>query len=171
MKIQPIQTPRLTLRGFTRDDARFAIGIWNDPEMGKYLPDAAMTQIDPAYLHMVEQLGEDAECCYLIAESKATKARIGTCSFIPQEDGTSYDIAYCVHRDYWNRGYATEMARGMCDFARVQGARRMTVDVNRDNAASNRVVEKLGFTAVGEKTYKKRGTDILYVDITYELLL
>ena len=35
MKIQPIETSRLYLRGFTPADARFALGIWNDPEMGK----------------------------------------------------------------------------------------------------------------------------------------
>ena len=33
MKIESIETERLYLRGFTREDARFAVGIWNDPEM------------------------------------------------------------------------------------------------------------------------------------------
>ena len=42
MKIPTIETPRLYLRGFQKEDARFAAGIWNDAEMGEYLPDEAM---------------------------------------------------------------------------------------------------------------------------------
>lgn len=32
MKIQIIETPRLYLRGFEKNDAGFAISIWNDRE-------------------------------------------------------------------------------------------------------------------------------------------
>ena len=99
MKIPTIETPRLYLRGFQKEDARFAAGIWNDAEMGEYLPDEAMEELDEEYLHQLEQLGEDEECCYLIAEDKQSGERIGTCSFLPK-DGV-YDLAYCVHKQFW----------------------------------------------------------------------
>ena len=41
MKIETIETERLYLRGFEKEDADFAISIWNDPEMGEYLGDHA----------------------------------------------------------------------------------------------------------------------------------
>lgn len=169
MKIRPIETERLFLRGFEKDDALFAIGIWNDAETGKYLPDPAMTEIGEAYLKTVQALGEDAECCYLIAVSKETGERIGTCSFMPSEGGDAFDIAYCVSGAFWNQGYATEMAKGMLDAFRVRGGKRATVRVNRENAASNRIAQKLGFRVVGEKVYKKRGTDRTFTDYLYEL--
>ena len=118
MKIEPIETERLRLRGFTPADAMFAIGIWNSPDTGEYLIDEPMEAIDPAYLKEIEVLGEHPDCCYLIAEDKATGERVGTCSFIP-EDGV-YDIAYCVDKPQWRKGYATEMACGMLR----QGPRR-----------------------------------------------
>ncbi len=149
----------------------FAISIWNDSEMGEYLPDPVMTEIDPEYLKEIEALGEDRECCYLIAESKESGERIGTCSFIPDQDGKIYDIAYCVHKDYWCNGYATEMAMGMIHYAKGQGVQKITVDVNMKNAASNAVMRKLGFSVVGERSYKKRGTDLEFQDYKYELLL
>jgi len=130
MLAEAIETKRLYLRGFQKEDAAFAIGIWNDPEMGEYLPDEAMEEIDAAYLKEIEELAEDEECCYMIAELKDTHARVGTCSFIPGEDGRVYDIAYCVHRKYWRNGYATEMAKGMVDYAKARGADRVTVRVN-----------------------------------------
>lgn len=171
MQIEKIETSRLYLRSFEKEDARFAIGIWNDPEMGEYLPDESMEEINEKYLKLIEGLGDDADCCYLIAERKDRRERIGTCSFIPDKDGRTYDIAYCVHRKYWGNGYATEMAQSMIDYAKRQGAEKITMRVNKENAASNRVAAKLGFEAVGEYSYKKRGTDLQFTDYLYELLL
>ena len=142
MKIPTIETPRLYLRGFQKEDARFAAGIWNDAEMGEYLPDEAMEELDEEYLHQLEQLGEDEECCYLIAEDKQSGERIGTCSFLPK-DGV-YDLAYCVHKQFWGRGYATEMAKGMAEYARSSKAKAVTIWVTEGNNASVRVAQKLG---------------------------
>ncbi|WP_310605376.1 GNAT family N-acetyltransferase [Anaerosporobacter sp.] len=169
MKIQQIETQRLYIRGFTKDDARFAISIWNDPEMGEYLPDPTLEDIDEAYLKQIEELGEHNTCFYLISELRESHERIGTCSFIPSKDGTVYDIAYCVHRMYWNNGYATEMVNGMIEYAKQHGAKKITVNVNKDNVASNTIVKKFGFEVVGEHTYKKSGTDLEFTDYKYEL--
>ena len=59
----------------------------------------------------------------------------------------------------------------MIDYAKKQGAKRITVDVNKENAASNAIVRKLGFTVVGEKSYKKSGTDMAFTDYQYEMKL
>lgn len=171
MKIEIIETPRLYLRGFEKTDVAFAISVWNDPEMGEYLPDPSLEDMDDAYRQSLETLGDDDTCCYLISESKASGQRIGTCSFIPSENGLVYDIAYCVHKTHWRNGYATEMAQGMITYATNQGAKKITVDVNQDNAPSNAVVTKFGFSIVGEKSYTKRGTNLTYKDYQYELVI
>ena len=72
MKIKDIKTDRLVIRAFTKDDAIWAYKIWNDPEMGKYLPDEAMKEIDSQYLKELEKLGEDEESCDLIPVFKDT---------------------------------------------------------------------------------------------------
>lgn len=164
MKIPTIETPRLYLRGFQKEDARFAAGIWNDAEMGEYLPDEAMEELDEEYLHQLEQLGEDEECCYLIAEDKQSGERIGTCSFLPK-DGV-YDLAYCVHKQFWGRGYATEMAKGMAEYARSSKAKAVTIWVTEGNNASVRVAQKLGCVQDGKSSYQKRGTDKTYTDLS-----
>lgn len=171
VKIKPIETPRLTLRGFTKEDAIWAYSIWNDPEMGEYLPDEAKEDIDPEYIKELEVLGEDEECCYLIPVFKNSGLRVGTCSFIPSEDKKIYDIAYCVHKDFWNQGYATEIAQGMIDYARIQGAEKVTIFVGKSNVPSNRVAVKCGGKIASESTYRKRGTDVIMEDYLYEILL
>ena len=171
MKIKPIETSRLVLRGFTKEDALWAYSIWNDPEMGEYLPDEAKEDIDPEYIKSLEVLGENNECCYLIPVLKNSYQRVGTCSFIPSEDKKIYDIAYCVHKDFWCQGYATEIARGMMEYARIQGAEKVTIWVSKENIPSNRVAVKCGGRIVGEKTYKKRGTDVTMEEYLYQVLL
>ncbi len=169
MKIPRIETERLYLRGFTPEDARFALSIWNDPEMGEYLMDEAMETIDEEYLRMVEKLGEDGECCYLIAVDKDAGTRIGTCSFLPE--GDVYDIAYCVHRDFWRQGYATEMVGGMIGWAREQGAKKVTILIFSENPGSNAIARKFGFRIAETRTVKKRGTDREFLEYKYELEL
>lgn len=171
MKIKTIETKRLYLRGFEKEDARFAISIWNDSEMGEYLRDPSLEEIDEAYLKEIEELGSCENCCYMIAESKEAHERIGTCSFIPEKDGKSYDIAYCVHKKYWRNGYASEMVAGMMEHARQQGAEKMTIRITKGNIASNKIAEKFGFHIVGESFYKKRGTELTFEDYLYELTL
>lgn len=171
MNIEKIETNRLYLRPFTKDDALFAISIWNDPEMGEYLGDPALETIDPEYVKEIEALGDDPICCYLIAESKTTGERIGTCSFIPLKDQTVYDIAYCVNKLHWRKGYATEMIQGMIAYAKAHSGKRITVNIDPDNAASNGVVKKLGFKVVHTGSYVKRGENKVCPEYTYELLL
>lgn len=171
MKIQPIETKRLFLRGFEKRDADFAFSIWNDPEMGEYLPDEARVEMTEEDRLEYESLGDDEDCCYLIGERKEDGKRIGTCSFIPLDGGDAIDIAYCVHKAFWRQGYATEMVAGMIDYAKKNNAKKVTVRVNKENTASKAVIAKFDFQVVGEKTYKKRGTDIEYTDYLYELAL
>ena len=171
MKIEEIVTKRLRLRGFTKDDAVWAYSIWNDPQMGQYLPDEAKEEVDEAYIKELEILGEDEECCYLIPVLKDTGERVGTCSFIPEEDGKVYDIAYCVHEKFWNRGFATEIAQGMIDYARRHGAEKVTILVSKENVASNHVAQNCGGVIESINDYRKKGTDVVMQEYKYVVMV
>ena len=55
---------------------------------------------------------------------------------------------------------------------RMHGGRaKVTVSVGAQNEASKAVVRKLGFTPIGEATYRKRGTEKIMADICYSLTL
>lgn len=169
MKIKTIETPRLYLWGFEKTDADFAASVWNDQEMGEYLSDEPMEAITDEYRALLESLGDDETCCYLISQSRETGERIGTCSFIPSEDGLACDIAYCVHKRFWRNGYATEMVTGMPDHIKERGTKKVTVSIFKDNDASNALIQKFGFVLVSECNKVKRGTDIVMVEYHYEL--
>ena len=169
MRVETIETERLNLRPFERTDARFAISIWNDKEMGEYLLDEAMEEVSDEYLRMIEGLADDEECYYMIAENKESHERIGTCSFILSEDGTTMDIAYCVLKKLWRNGYATEMARGMVAYAKAHGIEKVTISIAKDNAGSIGVARKLGCALKEEKLCVKRGEEEAHTVCLYEL--
>jgi len=169
MRVETIETERLHLRPFERTDARFAISIWNDKEMGEYLLDEAMEEISDEYLRMIEDLADDEECYYMIAENKETHERIGTCSFLLSEDGATMDIAYCVLKKLWRNGYATEMARGMVEYAKTHGVEKVTISIAKDNAGSIGVARKLGCALKEEKLCVKRGEEEAHTVCLYEL--
>jgi len=171
MKIEGFKTKHLNLRNYTKADADFVISMWNDPEMGKYMPDPSIENIDDEYLKVYETLEDDEECCYLISESLVTGERIGACSFVASEDGITYDLGYSVHMKFWRNGYGTEMAQGMIDYAKYRGAKIITAPVNKKNVASNAVMKKLSFNIIGERKIKKMGTDIIIDEYLYRLEL
>jgi ribosomal-protein-alanine N-acetyltransferase len=56
-----------------------------------------------------------------------------------------WEVGWAVHPDEWGKGFATEAARGMIDWAFTQfGLHRVVAFCHVDNAASIRVMEKLG---------------------------
>ena len=63
-------------------------------------------------------------------------------------DGT--EIGYGIGAAYWGRGYATEGAAALCRWALENGARTLEAEAAPENAASMRVLEKLGFRPTGE---------------------
>ena len=68
----------------------------------------------------------------------------------PADAGGDVEIGYSVLPQYRGLGYATEMARALVERARrAAGVRRVLAQTTDDNASSRRVLDKLGFVAVG----------------------
>jgi RimJ/RimL family protein N-acetyltransferase len=60
------------------------------------------------------------------------------------------EIGYWVGRDYWGKGYASDAVALLIETIRSPEIGRLVADVFPDNRASARVLEKNGFTCMGE---------------------
>jgi len=60
------------------------------------------------------------------------------------------ELGYWIAREHWNRGYGTEAARAALTLARALGHCRIVSSHFVDNAASGRVLAKLGFVPTGQ---------------------
>lgn len=86
-------------------------------------------------------------------------AVIGLCSFIgPPGKDEMVEIAYGIAPAYQNRGYASEAARALIAYAFASGlVRTIRAHTLLQRNASTRVLEKCGFTLIGEIAHADDG--------------
>jgi RimJ/RimL family protein N-acetyltransferase len=81
---------------------------------------------------------------------KATGDLIGDCTVFFADEHDAWELAYGLRRDRWGLGYATEAAQACVRHALEElGLERIVADVEPDNTASIRVLEKCGFVLLG----------------------
>lgn len=79
----------------------------------------------------------------------------------PLEGAVEY--GYVVFTPWRNRGYATEAAEGVMQWAtEIHGVRRFVASVAPGNGASQRVVAKLGFRKVGRHDDEVDGVEDVF---------
>jgi RimJ/RimL family protein N-acetyltransferase len=75
---------------------------------------------------------------------------VGTVSLVVHPATESAELGYWIGRAYWNRGYATEAAAALIEFGFSSvGLHRIFGPYLVRNAASGRVMEKLGMSLEG----------------------
>ena len=169
MTTEPIRTERLMLRSTRESDGEFCLSMWLDDEMGKYLSDPPRELADEAELNFAVGIEKDEGWYPFVVELNETGQLIGSCSMVPEGDGVTWDMGYCVHKDYWRQGYATEMIRALISWGCDRGGRSFTAAVAKENVGSNAVLRKLGFHIEKTGKFKKRLTDIVYDEYVYRL--
>lgn len=164
MKIdKPIQGPRLAIRSYERSDLPFVTGMWLDPENGKYLSDPTADHVDAVFQKALDSLQDSPYGYYLIIELAGE--RIGSFSVFP-EDGV-YDIGYCIHKDHWRRGYASEALCMMLEWMKARGAQKVTAEVAAENTPSNALLRKFGFDAEKQSEFRKYNMDVRFDSLIY----
>jgi ribosomal-protein-alanine N-acetyltransferase len=146
----PIETPRLRLRPFTLEDAVELHRVWGDPASERWggpYPRPETVADTRRYLEPI--VAEQAARGYSLwaVVERASGRIVGDCGlFLANGVGPDVELAYGLGRAWWGRGYATEAASACLrvGFGEV-GLRRIVADADPANAASLRVLEKLGF--------------------------
>lgn len=65
-------------------------------------------------------------------------------------DGNEVMLGYWIARDHWGKGFASEAVRAVVRLARTLGHRKLIAKHMADNAASGRVLHRIGFRPTGE---------------------
>lgn len=89
-----------------------------------------------------------------------------------REGNDAAELHYWIRTDHAARGLTTEACRALIEWARERlWLARLTLWAGRDNAASRRVAEKLGFRHVGPLSWRPEGGLGEFSAESYELLL
>ena len=98
---------------------------------------------------------------------------IGGITLYYLEDRTNGELGWVMHRDHWGRGYITEAALALMDYAAKDlGIRRMIACCDSENIASRRVMEKLGmkYCSTGKRKNRSSGEEER-IELIYEISL
>jgi [ribosomal protein S5]-alanine N-acetyltransferase len=143
----PVRTARLSLREFVATDFAAVHAYSSDPRVTRYLffgprdEDSTAEYLEELLASQREQPRTRFELAVVeIASGKL----IGACD-LSLIEASVVDLGYMLGAKQWGKGYATEIALALVDAAFFDlRAQRVisTVDVN--NAASIRVLEKIG---------------------------
>jgi RimJ/RimL family protein N-acetyltransferase len=124
------------------------------------LSPAERAEVSPDWIARVRATAPgDPWALSFTAVERASGSAVGGCAFKgpPDADGV-VEVSYGTNPEYRGRGYATEAARGLTEFAFASGRVRLVRAHSRpDNSASARVLEKCGFRRVGQVTDPEDG--------------
>ena len=148
------QTDRLILRPLGRGDFDAFYSYSSVPEnmtymiFGPYTPETAT-----AFLEKCEDWWrEDPPPVYEFAVTlKENGKMIGNCGlFLDDARRATGMLGWCVHRDFWNKGYATEFVKALLAFGFEDlKLHRIHAECNADNIGSARAMEKAGMRREG----------------------
>lgn len=152
-----IQTDCLTIRPFTSEDIDSFMEYRNNEEWMRYQGFKGLDK--KTYEERLLQPPEAESGMQLAIADTDTGGLIG--DIYLKKFGTIYWLGYTIHPKHARRGYASEAARGIIEWARRGGAEKILAGVLPGNTASVRLLEKLDFRYMGEE----EGEYIYFLDL------
>lgn len=152
---QTIETDRLTLRKFEKEDAAAMYKNWaSDPEVTKFLTWPAHTSIEVSKWvtnDWVNSYKDDNYYQWAITVKENGKEPIGSISVVHMKEEISMmHIGYCIGQAWWHKGVTSEALKAVMDFLFKE------VEVNRiearhdpRNPNSGNVMKKCGMKYEG----------------------
>lgn len=140
-----IETKRLLIRSFNKND-------WRD--LYEYLSDEEVVKFEPYECYTLDECKKEAARRSKDGDFKAvclkdTLKLIGNI-YLSERDFNTWELGYVFNKNFQGYGYATEAASVMVDDAfKNRGARRIIAMCSPLNVSSWRLLERLGMRREG----------------------
>ena len=160
MRTPVLETERLLLRPLTVEDAYSAYENWtSDADVARFMRWERHKEIAEtrAWLKS-EELLVDGDAVYNWGMVEKESGRlIGSVGIVWNEEEGMYELGYNVMKACWGKGYATEAARRVVQFGMEELKQKCFFCCHaKENPASGRVLEKLGFRYRNDGVYYSR---------------
>jgi len=166
MKI--LETKRLILQKVSLEDASIILALLNEPSFIRNIGDRGVRTLEDASNYILNRLiasYENFDFGMYLVILKNTGSAVGLCGLVKRDSLDDVDIGYAFFPQYWSKGYASEAAQAVKEYAKNDvGLSRLVAITDPANQGSIRVLEKIGLKF--EKRVKLSEDDIeldLYV--------
>ncbi len=146
-----LETKRLLMRRPVMDDLNDYYALYQDPDVRRYIPDYPRTYEDTRAEvdWFLNGHPKNPKLGLWATIYKPTGDLIGRCGLLPWtiEDHDEVEVAYLLAKAYWGQGLGTEAAQAVAahGFNTLHLPRLISL-IDPENAASQRVAEKVGMT-------------------------
>jgi ribosomal-protein-alanine N-acetyltransferase len=148
-----LQTARLRLRAFEDTDAGDLYALHSNATVLRYWDSPPWSEPARAekFIATCRQMEQEGTGTRLAVDRVSDGAFIGWCTLSRwNPDFRSTALGYCYNGEAWGHGYATEAARALLGWAfDTLDLNRVQAETDTRNAASARVLDKLGFVREG----------------------
>lgn len=160
-----LQTERLVLRDKRASDLDFIASLFADPQVMRFIGDGrtyARDEMEARFVRVLEierTLGHERWNAFKILERKEDGAPIGQAGMLRCEiDGVpEVEIGWWLAPPAWGRGYATEAALALRDFAFAElGLEQLSIVLLPENERSAAVARRIGGVYAGPAMYRER---------------
>lgn len=145
-----ITTERLVLRRPTMADAQARFAYSTDPEVARYMDwhsPASLGDVTARIAAAAAKWKSGEEYSWAVTVKPSDRAVGGVACFLK---GHSAEVGFVLARECWGRGYAAEAAKSVLEWAAgVDAVFRVWATCDTENAASVRVLEKIGMRREG----------------------
>ena len=153
-----LETARLIVRDHRESDLEGLAALLTSPENMRYVPELRASNADAARKNLDASIAEQnnpSRTKYFFAiEEKSSGRYVGEVGFTVEQStrsGSLADLGYFILREFHGRGYMTEAGKRVVDFAFAEaGVHKIKTGCLKENRASERVMQKLGFRKEGE---------------------
>lgn len=144
-----IESERLKLEEFTKNDAAFFYELANDPDWIKYIGNRNINTLADAEKYLEEKIilsYTQHGFGFYIVKTKTDNCSIGMCGLIKRDWLDYVDIGYAFLKKFRGKGYAIEASRVTKEFAKKElSIHKLAAITNVHNERSGNLLEKLGF--------------------------
>jgi RimJ/RimL family protein N-acetyltransferase len=168
-----IDTPRAFVRPWEAVDRPALTRFVHDAEMMRYISFGRVwdeARIDALFERQRGYLEKHGACVGAVV-LKESGAVMGVAGIQPLDKAGVFEFAWWIWKDYWNRGFATEVAKALKHHAfEVMGLPRVVAVADVPNLASIRVMQKIGMRYEGTRNAHDLATRHPDVEVAYYVL-
>lgn len=144
-----LNTDRLEILELSFDDSDFILTLVNEPDFKKYIGDKGVRTLDDAREYLrngpIASYAINGFGLFLVCR-KDDGTRLGICGLVKRDQFEVPDLGFAFLEQFRANGYACEASLAVIAHARQQlGLKKIIAVVNKENASSLRLLEKLQF--------------------------
>ena len=151
-----LETERLVLRTFTKDDAQMFFDLCKDPEVVRYVGEKPLNSVqqaqqilnDKILIAQYQKFGYGRWAVHI----KKKGIFIGWCG-LKIESG-EIDLGDRFKKRFWGKGFATEAAQGVLKYGfEILKLNKIHAKAMKENEASICVMQKIGMNFITDKSF------------------